>query len=50
MIVVADSSALIALSICDSLELLDQLFTEVIVPQAVYTELITPDNPEAEGR
>ena len=47
MILIADSSALIALSVCDSLELLDQLFSEVIVPQAVYEEVIKPEKPEA---
>ncbi len=35
MIVIADSSALVALSVCDSLLLLDALFSEVKVPQAV---------------
>ena len=47
MILIADSSALIALSVCDSLKLLDQLFSEVIVPQAVYEEVIKPEKPEA---
>jgi predicted nucleic acid-binding protein len=47
MILIADSSALIALSVSDSLELLDQLFSEVIVPQAVYEEVIKPEKPEA---
>ena len=46
MILVADSSALIALSVCNSLELLDQLFSEVLVPKAVFNELIKPDKPE----
>jgi predicted nucleic acid-binding protein len=39
MIVVADSSALVALSVCDSLLLLDALFGEGKVPQAVYDEV-----------
>jgi len=47
MILIADSSALVALSVCDSLELLDQLFKEVIVPEAVYLEVIKSDKPEA---
>ena len=47
MILIADSSALIALSVCNSLELLDQLFTEVVVPEAVYKEVIKADKPEA---
>jgi predicted nucleic acid-binding protein len=32
MILVADCSALIALSICNQLTLLDQLFGQVVVP------------------
>jgi predicted nucleic acid-binding protein len=39
MIVIADSSALVALSICDGLHLLDDLFCVVKVPQAVYDEV-----------
>jgi len=48
VILIADSSALIALSVCDSLTLLDQLFKEVLVPQAVFDECIKPGKPEAE--
>lgn len=33
MLVVADSSALIALALCDALKLIDQLFKELKVPQ-----------------
>jgi uncharacterized protein len=36
MILVADASALIALSACNSLNLLEALFGEVYVPEAVY--------------
>lgn len=39
MILVADSSALIALSLCNAVHLLDQLFEKVIVPQAVFDEI-----------
>jgi predicted nucleic acid-binding protein len=38
MILVADSSALIALSACNSLELLEKLFETVLVPETVYFE------------
>lgn len=38
MIIVADSSALVALAISDCLELLDQLYREVKVPKAVFDE------------
>ena len=35
MLVVADSSALIGLALCDALKLIDQLFQELKVPQKV---------------
>jgi len=46
MILIADSSALIALAIVDKLELLDQLFGKVYIPRAVYSEIIK-DNKQA---
>jgi len=49
VILIADSSALVALSVCDSLGLLDQIFKEVLVPQAVYDECIKPGKPESEA-
>ena len=48
MVAVADSSSLIALSICDRLNLLDMFFDKVIVPEAVYDELTLGDKPESE--
>jgi predicted nucleic acid-binding protein len=48
MLVIADSSALVALSICDSLQLLDSLFGEVTVPQAVYDEVCIANKPESQ--
>ena len=39
MILVADASALVALSACDSLSLLDVLFGQVWVPEAVFNEV-----------
>ena len=39
MIVIADSSALVALSICHALPLLEILFEKVYVPEAVYKEV-----------
>lgn len=47
MIVVADSSALVALAACDGLRLLDELFQGVRVPRAVYRECTVPGKPEA---
>lgn len=49
MLVVADSSALVALSICDCLQLLDSLFGEVTVPQAVYDEVCIANKPESQA-
>lgn len=39
MILIADSSALIALAVVDKLEVLETLFGEVYVPRAVYNEI-----------
>jgi hypothetical protein len=39
MILIADSSALIALAIVDKLDVLEKLFGEVLIPQAVYEEI-----------
>jgi uncharacterized protein len=43
MILIADSSALVALAACDSLVLLDEIFGQVIVPEAVYREVVHAD-------
>jgi predicted nucleic acid-binding protein len=48
VILVADSSALIALAVCDSLNLLDLLFTEVKVPRAVFVEVSKKSKKEAD--
>lgn len=45
MILIADSSALVALAIVDKLEILDKLFGQVLIPLAVYDE-ITIENRE----
>ena len=47
MILIADSSALVALSVCNSLDLLEALFGEVKVPQAVFDEVSVSHKPEA---
>jgi len=49
MILVADCSALVALSVCDSLHLLEQLFASVAVPETVYWEATQPDKQEAQA-
>jgi len=38
MIIVCDSSPIIALALCGQLELLDKLFNDVLIPQEVYSE------------
>ena len=43
MILIADSSALIALAICGGLELLEPLYGEVLAPEAVYHEVAESD-------
>lgn len=48
MLIVADTSALVALAACDSLSLLDRLFQEVRVPPAVFQECTVPGKPDAE--
>lgn len=47
MIVVADTSALIALASCKGLKLLDTLFSNIVVPQSVYKECIVPGKSQA---
>jgi predicted nucleic acid-binding protein len=48
MILVADASALIALSACDSLHLLEALFGNVIVPEAVFFEVAGTSKPQSD--
>ena len=48
MLVVADTSALVALAACDALPLLDQLFQDVRVPPVVFRECTVPGKREAE--
>jgi len=47
MILIADSSALVALSVVDKLDVLEQLFGEVYVPRAVYEELSKENKAES---
>lgn len=49
MLIIADSSALIALAVCDGLGLLDKLFEEIKVPQAVFHEVIIEGKPATES-
>lgn len=47
MILMADCSALVALAVCDSLNLLERLFDSVVAPEAVYHEATRPDKKQA---
>ncbi len=47
MIIVADSSALIALATCSSLSVLVDLYDDVYVPISVYQEVSQLDKPQA---
>lgn len=48
MIIIADASPLVALAICDCLDVLEQLFDEVQVSQAVFEEVTINNKPGAE--
>ena len=47
MLIVADSSALIALATCDGLGILLDIYDEIKVPRAVYEEVVEPEKPQA---
>jgi uncharacterized protein len=47
MLIVADSSALIALASCDGLDVLLRIYDDVRVPQAVYNEVARQEKPQA---
>lgn len=47
MLVIADSSALVALAISQSLDLLTTLYGSIKVPQAVYDEVVEPKKYQA---
>jgi len=45
--IIGDSSALVALSIMDRLDLLESIFGKVYVPQAVYDEVTISHKPQS---
>ena len=47
MILIADSSALVALSVVNKLDILENLFGEVYVPRAVYDEVSQENKAES---
>jgi predicted nucleic acid-binding protein len=46
--IIGDSSALIALSVVDKLELLEKLYKNLFVPQAVYDEVTQVGRPQSD--
>ena len=48
MLVVADSSALIALAVCDGLEIILQVYDDLKIPEAVYMEIVAPEKPQSD--
>ena len=49
MLIVADSSALIALATCDGLDLILQIYDDIKVPEAVYAEIVAPEKPQSDA-
>ena len=49
MLIVADSSALIALATCDGLDVILQVYDDIKVPEAVYTEIVAPEKPQSDA-
>jgi predicted nucleic acid-binding protein len=43
MVVIADSSALVALATCGALDILTLIYADIRVPQAVFDEVAAPD-------
>jgi predicted nucleic acid-binding protein len=48
MIIVSDSSPLIALSLCGKLGILEKLYSDVLIPYAVFDEISIPHKPFAD--
>ena len=48
MIIIADTSALIALSTCEALYLLEKMFVKIVVSQAIYDECVVPNKSQSE--
>jgi hypothetical protein len=46
MLVIADSSALVALATCDALDVLTQVYEDIRAPTAVYDEVAVPEKPQ----
>jgi predicted nucleic acid-binding protein len=49
MLIVCDSSALVALALCGHLDLLDAIYGQVLIPRTVFDESTFPGKPGAES-
>lgn len=49
MLIVADSSALIALATCDGLDLVLKLYDDIKIPEAVYAEIVAPEKSQSDA-
>jgi predicted nucleic acid-binding protein len=49
MLIVADSSALIALAVCDGLDLILQVYDDLRVPEVVHREIVAPEKPHSDA-
>lgn len=49
MLIVADSSALIALAVCDGLDVILHVYDDLKIPEAVYTEIVAPEKPHSDA-
>ena len=48
MLIVADSSALIALAVCDGLDVILRVYDDLKIPEAVYAEIVAPEKPHSD--
>lgn len=48
-LVVADSSALIALATCNGLDVILKVYDDIRVPEAVYAEIVAPEKPQSDA-
>ncbi len=49
MLIVADSSALIALAVCDGLDVILKVYDDLRIPEAVYEEIVAPEKPQSDA-
>ncbi len=49
MLIIADSSALIALATCNGLNILLQVYDDIKVPDAVFAEIVAPEKAQSDA-